>query len=89
MSQLKTKIKCQKGQGLVEYLVIVALVAVGSVAVMSAVGSSVQTKFAQVAESLGAQVRGNKAAPVVGESAYRKKDLRNFMQGALVEKDTD
>lgn len=81
--QLRTPIKSEYGQGLVEYLVIVALVAVGSIAIMSSVGASLQTKFAQVAESLGAQVRGTPTAPVVGEKAYRKKDLRDFMQGSL------
>jgi pilus assembly protein Flp/PilA len=73
----------QNGQGLVEYLIIVALIAVGSIAVMSAVGASVQSKFAQVAESLGAQVRGKVQAPVVSEKSYRKKDLKDFMEGSL------
>ena len=78
-------IKNQKGQSLVEYLILVAVIAVGSIAIVKTVGASLNVKFAKVAEALGAQVQGTPRAPVVSESSYKKKDLRNFMDGALEE----
>ena len=77
----------QKGQGLVEYLIIVALVAVGTIGIMRVVGQSLAVKFAQVAKSLGAELKGQTDAPQVSESLYRKKDMRNFLSGAVGSKD--
>ena len=84
---MKTKstakfIRNQKGQSLVEYLIIVALVAVGTLSVMRVVGQSVQVKFAKIAESLGAEVQGSISNAKVTETNYKKKDLRDFMQGS-------
>ena len=72
----------QKGQSLVEYLIIVALVAVGTLSVMRVVGQSVQVKFAKIAESLGAEVEGTIATAKVTQTNYKKKDLKDFMQGS-------
>jgi pilus assembly protein Flp/PilA len=77
----------QKGQGLVEYLIIVALVAVGTIGIMRVVGQSLTVKFAQVAKSLGADVKGQIDTPQVTETLYRKKDMRNFLSGAVGTKD--
>lgn len=80
-------IKNQKGQGLVEYLIIVALVAVGTIGIMRVVGQSVSVKFAQVAKSLGADVDGKIEGAKVTETLYRKKDLRDFVGGSLNQKE--
>lgn len=80
-------IKNQKGQGLVEYLIIVALVAVGTIGVVRVVGQSVSIKFSQVAKSLGADVDGKIENAKVTETLYRKKDLRDFVNGSLNQKD--
>jgi len=78
----------QKGQSLVEYLVIVSLVGVGSIAIMRAVGNNVSSQFAQVAKALGGTVEGNAKAETVSESMYKKKDLKNFFQGSTGRKDS-
>ncbi len=79
----------QKGQSLVEYLVIVALVGVSSIAVMRAVGQNVAVQFAKVAKALGGEVSGSPKAAAVSESMYGKKDLRNFLKGSLNNKSSD
>jgi len=79
MKHLKNK----KGQSLVEYLIIVAIVGVGSIAIMRSVGQNVQVRFANVVRALGGQVEGNRTADVVSASAYRKKDLKSFARGSL------
>lgn len=75
-------IRNQSGQGLVEYLIIVTLMAVGTIAVMRGLSETVAHKFGRVAKALGATVEGSGSAPVIGENATRKKDLSDFMQGA-------
>ncbi|GIL18509.1 MAG: hypothetical protein BroJett040_22600 [Oligoflexia bacterium] len=76
-------VRNQKGQGLVEYLIIVALVAVATISIMKVVGQSVQVKFAQISKSLGADVEGNLSNAQVTESMYKKKDLKDFFHGSL------
>lgn len=76
----------QKGQTLVEYLIIVALVGVGSVALMRAVGQNINTRFADVVHALGGKVEGDRSAADVSENMYRKKDLRDFVDGSVRDK---
>lgn len=76
----------QSGQGMMEYLILVALVAVGTLAVVRVIGESIQVKFAQVAKSLGADVQGDIARAKVTESMWKKKDMSDFMQGSLAPK---
>ncbi len=78
----------QKGQSLVEYLVIVSLVGVGSIAIMRAVGNNISSQFAQVAKALGGTVEGNAKAETISDNMYKKKDLKNFFQGSSGRKDS-
>lgn len=73
----------QKGQTLIEYLIIVALVGVGSVALMRSVGQNVNAQFVQVVHALGGEVEGNRKAAKVSANAYKKKDLKNFVSGSI------
>ncbi len=73
--------KGRSGQSLVEYLVIVALVAVGGIGIMRVVGQSVNVNFAKVASSLGARTEGRIEASTIHRSAYSKKNLQNFANG--------
>lgn len=73
----------QKGQSLVEYLIIVCLVAVGTIGIMRTFSEAVQHKFAQMSKALGASYDGKLEAPKILDSSVAKKDLRNFMQGAI------
>lgn len=75
------QISNQSGQGLIEYLVIVGLIAVAGIAVMSVVGQSVQGQFARVANAI--QGKDDKVELVeVTEGTYRKKDMSDFFRGA-------
>jgi pilus assembly protein Flp/PilA len=76
----------QKGQSLVEYLIIVALVGVSAIVIMKAVGQNVNVQFAKVAKALGGEVQGTPKAAAITENMYRKKDLKNFMNGSLNQK---
>jgi pilus assembly protein Flp/PilA len=45
--------KKEKGQGLVEYALILALIAIVVIAVLAILGTNVRNKFNTIAESLG------------------------------------
>lgn len=74
-------VKNQRGQGLIEYLVIVALMAVATIGVVRVMGQTVSAKFASVTYALQGKKKSVKAEDVE-ESLYRKKDLGNFFNGA-------
>lgn len=84
----KNKLKSQSGQGLIEYLILVAILAVGTMAAVRLVGQSLNVKFAKVAQSLGADVDGTITNPKASASAFNKKDMRNFMSGSLQRKNS-
>lgn len=86
---MQKSVRNQRGQSLVEYLILVALVGIGSVAVVRAVGQNVQVRFAKVVQGLGGKVDGDVQAATVSESSYKKKDLSNFLQGAVNNRDKD
>jgi len=76
----------QRGQGLIEYLILVALIAVGSIVLLRSVGQNLNARYADVVHALGGQVEGSRKASSVSENMYRKRDLRDFAQG-VVQKD--
>lgn len=71
-----------KGQGLIEYLIIVAIVAIGSMAVMKVVGANVNAQFGTIARALGGD--SQKIAPKkVTDNMVKKRDFSNFFEGAV------
>ncbi len=73
----------QKGQGLIEYLIIVALVAVAGIAVMSVVGQNVQAQFANVAKAIQGDRSGKAEMNEIRKSHYKKKDMGTFFSGSV------
>jgi Flp pilus assembly pilin Flp len=69
----------QRGQGLVEYLVIVSLMAIASIAVVRALSEVVQSRFKTVAAGL----QGDKKARAVrlDDNLAKRKDMGNFFDG--------
>jgi len=79
---MKSKIKNSKGQSLVEYLIIVALVGVGGIGVMRLLQNTLNVKFTNVIYALQGGKPKKAPNPRVRQSDYQKKDLSNFMNGA-------
>jgi pilus assembly protein Flp/PilA len=73
----------QRGQGMIEYLFLVALIAVGSVGILRVVGSNVSIQFANIAKALGSGDGNQLQAQSIDQKLYSKKDLSNFMTGAV------
>ncbi len=72
----------QRGQTLIEYLIIVALVGVGSIALMRAVSQNINARFAEVVSGLGGQVASAPKADNVTKTMFRNKNMRDFVRGA-------
>ncbi len=72
----------QNGQGLIEYLILVALIAVGTMGIVRIVGANVSVQFANIAKALGSGDGQQLKAKSIDQSLYSKKDLSNFLDGA-------
>lgn len=71
----------KKGQGLVEYLILVALMGVATVGIIRTLNQTVKTRFANAIYAL--QGRNQKAKThVMRKEEYQRSDLSNFMSGA-------
>ena len=77
---LRKPIRNQRGQGLVEYLVIVALMGVATIAIVRVMGQTVASRFASVTYALQGSKK-SAAFEQVDEGTYKKKDLGNFFDG--------
>ena len=73
-------LKAQKGQGLIEYLILVALMAVASIAVVRILNQTVNAKLASVTYALQGKKK-TVAVEEIDESYHEKKDLSDFMNG--------
>ncbi len=79
-----TKIlKNSRGQGLIEYLIIVAIIAIGSISIIKVVGGNLNVQFANVAQALGGNGSRKKEAHEVTDTMYKKRDLGNFFEGSV------
>ncbi|HVJ65524.1 MAG TPA: hypothetical protein VM901_09740 [Bdellovibrionota bacterium] len=69
------------GQSLTEYLILTALISVGSIAIVQLVSRNIRSKFTVVSES----IRGVKKSEVKGveaeEKHYRTLDMSDFDEG--------
>lgn len=70
----------RKGQGLVEYLILVCLIGAASIAVVSLVGKNIQEQYRNVSNALRGSQRSQVSAPDRGVSEGRGMD--DFMDGA-------
>lgn len=70
----------QSGQGLIEYLIIVALMGVATIAIVRVMGQTVSSRFASITYALQGTKKSAQAESV-DEGLYKKKDLGNFFDG--------
>jgi len=86
---MKKFIGNKNGQGLVEYLILVALIAVGSLAVVRVVGQNVAKQYENINIALGAKDENRTTINNAPESTLAKKDLSNFLNGVRSENKKD
>lgn len=76
-------LKNNKGQGLIEYMVIVALMAIATMGIMRVLSQTTSGKIAKITQAL----QGGKASVQVDfervdKSDFRKKDMSDFFRGS-------
>ena len=70
----------QRGQGLIEYLIVVALIAVATIGVVRVVGQAVATRFASVSQALQGKNK-RYAVDAIDENLLKRRDMGTFMNG--------
>lgn len=75
------KIKKQKGQGLIEYLILVALMGVATIGVIRVLNQTIKSRFASAVYALQGKPKKVRTESLK-EQNYTKSDLSNFMNGA-------
>lgn len=76
------KIKSNRGQGLVEYLILVALIAVGTIGVVKVVGQNVTKQYENINRALGAKKSEKLQVDNASDAQLKRKDLSTFMDGS-------
>ncbi len=71
----------QSGQGLIEYLIIVALMGVATMGIMRVMSGTVISTFSNVTSALQSSEKKFKAPTLVNE-VTKQKDMSDFMDGA-------
>ncbi len=74
--------KNQKGQSLIEYLIIVALVAVSALGMVKAVGTNITIHFANIAKALAGKEETAITPVQVKFDKKKNTDLSNYMESA-------
>lgn len=72
----------QKGQGLMEYIILVALIAVTSIGVVKVLGHNLAVQYENINRSLGAKTNSPLKVKNASDSALKQKDLSNFMDAS-------
>lgn len=76
MNKMNSLIRSEKGQGMTEYIIIVALIAIAAIGVITVFGNNLRNLFANSANALA----GNENANAQGTSNMKakRKSLANF-----------
>ncbi len=75
------KTRKQRGQGLIEYLILVALMGVASIGVIRILNQTIKSRFASAVYALQGKPKKAKMESLKAQD-YQKSDLSDFMNGA-------
>lgn len=70
------------GQGMVEYMILVALIAAGTIGVVRVVGYNIGAQYENINRALGAKTSNQLQMQNADQSQLNKKDLSDFLKGA-------
>ena len=78
-----SRLKNQRGQGMVEYLIVVALIAVGTMSIMRVLGQTTSVKFANITAVLQGSAHQTKIqSERLDTKHFKKRDMGDFFHGA-------
>ena len=80
----KNILKRQKGQGMTEYIIIVALIAIATIGIVTIFGNNLRELFRASADALtgNTNVQVNSTAPGEGDKIVEREGLRDFGENA-------
>ncbi|MEQ1878406.1 MAG: hypothetical protein ABL958_17315 [Bdellovibrionia bacterium] len=76
----------RSGQGLIEYLIIVALMAVATIGIVRVMGQTVSAKFATITHSLQGRTKSVRTERIE-DSHFKNKDLGDFFHGSAAKQE--
>ena len=75
-------LKNKKGQSMIEYLLLTAMIGIGTLGIVRLLGHSIAGKFAQMTNAIQGKAT-HADFQSVDKRLYEKKDMRDFMNGAV------
>jgi Flp pilus assembly pilin Flp len=75
-------IKNNRGQGLIEYVILVALVGVATISMVRVLQKSIKVNLANVVHALQSDGKRKESFERVSEDDLRKSDFSDFMNGS-------
>ena len=67
---------------MIEYMILVALIAIGTIGVVKVVGQNIGIQYEKINRALGAEKAGHLDLKNATDKELSKKDLSNFMDGS-------
>lgn len=80
--QLRQILNNQRAQSLVEYMVLVALVAAGTIGVVRIVGQNIGIQYENINRALGAKTGEQLKTQNANQEQLARKDLADFLKGS-------
>lgn len=74
-----------RGQGLIEYLVLVCLVGVSAIAIVSVVGTNVREQYARISNTLR-NGKGDVKLTTPDKSAYQKRGMDDYNESGVTQR---
>lgn len=81
MGRLLRKLQGQSGQGMTEYLLIVALIALAAIGVVSVFGRDIRELFSSTTDSLAGNKATNHAKKATVKAGKSLKDFGKYTEG--------
>ena len=75
-------LKNNTAQGMIEYMILVALIAAGTIGVVRVVGYNIGIQYENLNRALGAKNSHQLQVQSAEQSQLNKKDLSDFLQGS-------
>lgn len=72
----------EEGQGMTEYVIVVALIAIAAIGVITVFGDNVRNVFATSADALAGKAASQSGAKAADEGHRRSRDLQDFSEQA-------
>lgn len=80
ISKLRKSIRDESGQGMTEYIIIVALIAIAAIGVVSVFGDNIRTLFGASADALGGNENRTVNTNTNGQALEGHKNLKSFSE---------